>query len=576
MKVSIITVCKNADKYIEKAIKSVACQTYENIEYIIIDGDSQDRTKDIVSQNSNYISKFVTEPDNGIYAAMNKGINLASGDFIYFLGADDYLIDENVIDDVASFIKKNHKYEFIYGNIEVRSSTNNSPYIHKPPKPNYILEELICGCLPHQASFAQSSLFQNTKVGLFSEKYKTASDYEWFVKLAEFTAKNKEQLGYYDRVIASYNSEGISCNINNLENVLTEMFEVQNNREIYQSEYWLKRRINKYQQILIKPNGHWGLNRTEIANNQSDTLEQKINQLQAQLYKYQSEIQAMESSKFWKLRTAWFKLKKIFGLTSNELVTPSNPQNEIRERIKRDRQLRAGDDLQRLEHFGFKIYSQSDEDGIIEEIFNRIGVKSKIFVEFGAETGEENNSRYLLENGWTGLWIESLPEYAQAIRYNQKNAINEGRLKFIEAIVTAENINNLIESAGISGEIDFLSVDIDSNDYHVYDAISVIQPRVVCLEHNHCYPPPEEWIMPYNPNYRWVAGSKFFGASIASLEKLARSKDMVLVGCGLYSANGFYVRKDLINETFSSPFLSERFFNALNYEKIVSFPQGKF
>ncbi|NEP33455.1 MULTISPECIES: hypothetical protein [unclassified Moorena] len=249
-----------------------------------------------------------------------------------------------------------------------------------------------------------------------------------------------------------------------------------------------------------------------------------------------------------------------------------NKQDSVIEQIKQDRKIRAGDDPRRLEHFGFKVHSQSDEDGIIEEIFNRIGIKSQVFVEFGAETGRENNSHYLLEKGWTGLWIESLPDYAKTIRANYQDAIGEGRLKFIEAAVNAENINDLIESAGITGEIDFLSVDIDSNDYYVYEAISVIQPRVVCLEHNHSYPPPQEWIMPYDPNFRWDCNSSAYGASLVALEKLARRKGMVLVGCGLYSANGFYVREDLVNDAFSPPFTPERFFNPLDYQKIVSFP----
>ncbi|NEO47385.1 MAG: hypothetical protein F6K55_25970, partial [Moorea sp. SIO4A3] len=141
--------------------------------------------------------------------------------------------------------------------------------------------------------------------------------------------------------------------------------------------------------------------------------------------------------------------------------------DSVIKQIKQDRKIRAGDDIRRLENFGFKIYSQSDEDGIIEEIFNRIGRKTKVFVEFGSESGQENNTHYLLENGWTGLWIESLPDYAKAIRANYRYLIDQGRLKFIEAVVNAENINDLIESAGITGEIDFLSVDIDSNDYYV-------------------------------------------------------------------------------------------------------------
>lgn len=306
MKISIITVCYNSGDWIKQSIESVINQDYQNIEYIIVDGDSQDQTKEIIASYGDRITKFISEPDHGIYNAMNKGIKLASGDYIYFLGSDDYLIDNQVISDGVNFINQNSEFEFIYGNIEVRSSTQVS-YVHKPSKPEYALEELICGCLPHQASFAHSSLFKEEKIGLFSEYYKSASDYEWFVKLASFISEKGKQLGYFDRVIASYNAEGTSSNI---ENALTEMFEIQNNTPIYQKENWLKCRINKYQQILINPNGYWELNRKKINDNQDHELKEKISYLENELCKSQMQIQAMESSKFWKLRNLWIKLKQ--------------------------------------------------------------------------------------------------------------------------------------------------------------------------------------------------------------------------------------------------------------------------
>jgi glycosyltransferase involved in cell wall biosynthesis len=282
MKISIITVCYNSGDWIKQSIESVLNQDYKNIEYIIVDGDSQDQTKEIIASYGDRITKFISEPDHGIYNAMNKGIKLAQGDYIYFLGSDDYLIDSQVISDVVNFIKQNPEFEFVYGNIEVRSSTQAS-YIHKPSKPEYALEELICGCLPHQASFAHSSLFDDSKVGLFSEHYKTASDYEWFVKMAVFQSEKEQKIGYYDRVIASYNADGISCNTNNMESVLTEMFDAQNTVELYQKNYWLKRRIQKYQQILINPNGYWGLHRKQNDKDQTNELKQQIETLQSEI-----------------------------------------------------------------------------------------------------------------------------------------------------------------------------------------------------------------------------------------------------------------------------------------------------
>jgi hypothetical protein len=241
-----------------------------------------------------------------------------------------------------------------------------------------------------------------------------------------------------------------------------------------------------------------------------------------------------------------------------------------------DRLVRTRGNFRRLEWFGKKFFSQSDEDGIIAEIFRRIGITNRRFVEFGAEIGTENNTRYLLESGWTGLWIEGYPDYAGSIKSAFKEQIETGKLKFIDRYVTRDNINDLIAGSGIAGEIDFLSVDIDSNDYHVFEAIDVIRPRVVCLEHNHSYPPPLDWVMPHDENYRWnpASGVADFGGSLTAMSRLARRKGYELVGCGLYSANGFYVRRDCIGQKFSGPFTAQHFFNKLDYRKILTYPRS--
>ena len=143
----------------------------------------------------------------------------------------------------------------------------------------------------------------------------------------------------------------------------------------------------------------------------------------------------------------------------------------------------------RLENFGFRVHSQSDEDGIIQEIFSRIGTTNRVFVEFGAEVGLECNLHYLLEQGWTGFWIEGQPLYKDAILAHHDARLRSGQLKFKSAYVYPDNINSLIAGAGIGGEIDMLSIDIDSNDYHVWKAIDVISPRLVIAEHNHLLAP---------------------------------------------------------------------------------------
>src|SRR4051812_13055576 len=116
-------------------------------------------------------------------------------------------------------------------------------------------------------------------------------------------------------------------------------------------------------------------------------------------------------------------------------------------------------DPKRLLRYGFKLYSQNDEDGIIQEIFRRIGTGNRTFVEFGVETGVECNSAKLLVEGWRGLWMEANTDHVASVRRRFASFIQDGRLKLLEAAVTAENIDALLHKGGITGEIDLLGID---------------------------------------------------------------------------------------------------------------------
>jgi len=246
---------------------------------------------------------------------------------------------------------------------------------------------------------------------------------------------------------------------------------------------------------------------------------------------------------------------------------------EVVAMIKEDLRQICGSDPRRLEHFGFKVHSQSDEDGIINEIFRRIGTTNRCFVEFGAEVGLENNTRFLLQQGWNGLWIEGNEDYAGSITWTYRNELASGQLYFISAFADRDNINSLIQSSGISGEIDLLSIDIDGNDWHVWNAIEVISPRVVVAEHNHRYKPPSEYIMPYDPNYRWgPKAPPVFGSSLSSNCTLAEKKGYRLVGCGLYSSNAFFVRKNLLADHFPWDYAPESHWRRLDYKKVLKYP----
>lgn len=212
--------------------------------------------------------------------------------------------------------------------------------------------------------------------------------------------------------------------------------------------------------------------------------------------------------------------------------------------------------------FGFKANSQNDEDGIIQEIFRRIGVKHGTFVEFGCGNGLENNTVYLLMQGWSGLWMDGNNKEIHRISDLHKPFIEKKALRTRCAKVTRENIDALLD--GVPAEADLLSIDIDTNDYWIWSAINSIHPRVVVIEYNASIRPPAALVVPYSPDNRWTGGN-YFGASLSALELLGRKKGCTLVGCSLAGINAFFVRDDLVGDKFLSPYTAETHYEPPEY-----------
>jgi len=196
MKLSIITVVRNAEKTIEAAIQSVINQSFDDFEYIIIDGCSTDKTKEIIESFSGKINTFVSEADKGIYDAMNKGVDIAEGEWIYFLGADDVVYSNSVFKDI--FNNNNHDdADVIYGNVIFKQT-------------NILFDgefnaEKLCSKSPcHQAVFYRRQLF--SIFGKFDIRYFTSADYVLHIK----TFCNGARWKYLDYIIAIYDQTGVS------------------------------------------------------------------------------------------------------------------------------------------------------------------------------------------------------------------------------------------------------------------------------------------------------------------------------------------------------------------------------
>ena len=206
----------------------------------------------------------------------------------------------------------------------------------------------------------------------------------------------------------------------------------------------------------------------------------------------------------------------------------------------------------RLERHGYKVWSQNDEDGILEEIFRRVGTASRTFVEFGVSDGRECNTVKLLIQGWSGLWMESSAEFCERMRRIFAAPLADGRLELLQTAVSVENVDGLIAGARVAaaGELDLLSIDIDGNDYHVLKAIHSVRPRVVVIEINGKFPPPMDVVQPYDPALTWD-GSDFGGASLQAMTNLATRLGYRLVGTNITGVNAFYVRADLAGGRFA-------------------------
>ena len=206
-------------------------------------------------------------------------------------------------------------------------------------------------------------------------------------------------------------------------------------------------------------------------------------------------------------------------------------------------------DAARLNRSEHQIFSQAGEDGILAEIFHRIGAGSRFFVEFGVGNGRENNSAALLLQNWQGLWLEGNPKFIKSIQTQFRNCLASRQLKLRQTFITAENIVSLFEEAGVPQEFDLLSIDIDGNDYHVWKTLGGYRPRVVVIEYNAIFPPQVAWTMPYRADYQWDESS-WTGASLRSLYELGQQLGYELVACSFAGVNAFFVRKDLLGNHF--------------------------
>ena len=237
-------------------------------------------------------------------------------------------------------------------------------------------------------------------------------------------------------------------------------------------------------------------------------------------------------------------LQYYFTTNKREVLFQSKLRQEI-ESIKKNEFKR---DKKNLIPYGFKVFSQTDEDGIINEIFKRIGTTNKKFLEFGVNASK-NNTTFLLLNNWTGVWLEISPLKIIRIKNKYKIPLKNNSLRIYKKKITAENINKVIKSLQLKGVIDLFSIDIDGNELYLLNKLSQIRPRVIVVEYNSKFPPPFKKSIKYSPNFIWKYDD-YLGSSLQLLVDNLKKKNYALVGCNISGVNAFFVKKELLKNNF--------------------------
>jgi hypothetical protein len=237
--------------------------------------------------------------------------------------------------------------------------------------------------------------------------------------------------------------------------------------------------------------------------------------------------------------------------------------------------------LNSIQEAEFKVFSQWGDDGIIQYLINHIDIKNKIFVEFGVENYTESNTRFLLmNNNWKGLVMDGSESHINFIKsdpiYWKYGLIAK------KAFITAENINSLISEEGINGNIGLLHIDIDGNDYWIWDAINVIDADIVIVEYNSVFGDEKLITIPYQSNFirnNSHFSNLYFGVSVAALCFLAEKKGYFFIGCNSAGNNAYFVKKEKIGKltplSAKEGYVESNFKESRDKDGKLNFKQGK-
>jgi hypothetical protein len=244
-------------------------------------------------------------------------------------------------------------------------------------------------------------------------------------------------------------------------------------------------------------------------------------------------------------------------------------------------QMMKKENIQNFSEVEFKVFSQFGDDGIIQHLINKLDIQEKIFVEFGVETYEESNTKFLLlNNNWSGLVMDNSAEHIAFIK--KQEYFWRYNLKVARAFITQDNINDLLSENKMRGNIGLLSIDIDGNDYWVWKNIGIVNPVIVIAEYNSVFGGDRAITIPYDEDFirsKAHFSHLYWGASLKALCFLAGEKGYVFVGSNSAGNNAYFIRKDRIMDIkeidVQTGYVESKFRDSRNNSGELSFVSGK-
>lgn len=249
LKISLITVSFNSEKTIRGTIESVLSQNYENIEYIVIDGGSTDSTLDIINGYKDKIQVIVSEPDSGIYDAMNKGVILSSGEVIGVINSDDFYPDNNVITTVVDVFEENISSELVLGGIDFVKNTDLNKSVRKYSSKYFVPWMMRFGVMPpHPASFIRKKAYD--RIGQYKLDYKIAADFDLLLRLLNI---DKTPYTKLDQVCVRMRLGGVSTEgLSSFKVISNEILKSLKENDIYSNSLFvLLRVVSKIKQLIF-------------------------------------------------------------------------------------------------------------------------------------------------------------------------------------------------------------------------------------------------------------------------------------------------------------------------------------